>query len=190
MPGLPPGRTSSVKAQDRTFILQTEFKVNPKRAIVTSVSLDGQVIHRVERSYPLEIESDDDLRQAEAAIVSQHEAIARKIISDTADFIRQTKSINISRSDRLGIIPGISYVANIEEKLIDENPPMVYKQANLIMQIGDAISATSRVGPLKLAAIISDQGKFVLDRVEKSGHLVTLKSEADIGTIILEIEGQ
>ncbi|UCC80708.1 MAG: hypothetical protein JSW64_04950 [Candidatus Zixiibacteriota bacterium] len=189
MTGLPPGRTSSVKAQDRTFILQTEFKTKPKRAIVTSVSLEGQVIHKVERSYLLEIENDDDLREAEASIVSQHESIARKIISDTADFIRQTKSIRISRADRLGIIPGIAYVANIEDKLSGDNPPMIYNQAKLITQIGDAIAATSRVGALKLAAIISDQGKFVLDRMEEAGHLVTLKSEAEIGSIISEIEG-
>jgi len=190
MPGLPPGRTSSVKAQGRIFILQTEFKINPKRAIVTTVSLDGQVIHKVERSYPLAVESDDEFREAEAAIVSQHESIARKIIANSADFIKQTKSINISRADRLGVIPGISYVANVEEKLNGENPPMIYQQARLIMQIGDAITATSRAGALKLAAIISDQGKFILDRTEEEGHLVTLKSEADIGRIVSEIENQ
>jgi hypothetical protein len=190
MPGLPPGRTSSVKGQDRIFILQTEFKIKPKRAIVTTVSLDGQVIHKVERSYPLAVESEEEFREAEAAIISQHESIARKIIANSGDFIRQTKSINISRSDRLGVIPGISYVANVEDKLKGDNPPNVYRQAGLIMQIGDAISATSRVGPLKIAAIISDQGKFILDRMEKEGHLVTLKSEADIGHVITEIENQ
>jgi len=190
MPGLPPGRTSSVKAQDKTFILQTEFKINPKRAIVTTVSLDGQVIHRVERSYSQVIESDEDFKNIEAAIVSQHESIARKIIANSSDFIRQTKSIKISRLDRLGVISGIAYVANVEDKLNGENPPMVYRQAKLIMQIGDAITTTSRVGALKMAAIISDQGKFVLDRMEEEGHLVTLKSDADIGHIISEIESQ
>ena len=131
-----------------------------------------------------------DFRETEAAIVSQHESIARKIIANSVDFIRQTKSIKISRSDRLGVIPGIAYVANVEEKLNGENPPMVYQQAKLIMQIGDAITATSRVGALKMAAIISDQGKFVLDRMEEDGHLVTLKNDADIGTLISEIESQ
>jgi hypothetical protein len=190
MPGLPPGRTSSVKAQDKTFILQTEFKTNPKRAIVTSVSLDGQVIHRVERSYSQVIESDEDFKNIEAAIVSQHESIARKIIANSADFIRQTKSIRISRSDKLGVVSGIAYVANIEEKLNGENPSMIYRQAELIMQIGDAITATSRVGALKIAAIISDQGKYILDRMDEQGYLATLKSDADIGHIITEIEKQ
>ncbi len=188
MAGNPAGRTSSVKALDKNFILQTEFKVSPKQSIVTSVTLDGQVIHKVERTYPHVIENEDDLRAAETAINSQHESIAKKIIANGADFIKQTKSINISRTDRLGVIPGISYAVNINEKLAGENPPLVYQQSKMIMDIGDAISASSRVGSLKMAAIISEQGKYILDRVEKEGHLVTLKDETEIGKIITEIE--
>lgn len=190
MAGNPAGRTSSVKANDKTFILQTEFKITPRRAVVTTVSLDGQVIHRVEKAYISDIESEFEFLEAEKAVLSQHESIARKIIANSADFIRQTKSIKISRSDRLGVIPGVSYVADIEEKLNDENPPMIYQQAKLICQICDAISFSSRMGKLKAAAIISEQGKFVLDRIEDVGHLVTLKSEADIGKIIKEINGE
>ena len=190
MPGTPPGRSSSVKAQDRVFILQTEFKISPKRAIVTSVSLEGQVIHRVERAYIQEIETEEEYRHAEEAVISQHESIARKIVSNSSDFIRQTKSIRISRSDKLGIIPGVSYVSNLGEKLESENPPLIFQQSKLILEISDAITANSRVGPLKVAAIISDQGKFILDKSDSGSHLVTLKSEADIGKILMEIENQ
>lgn len=188
MAGIPAGKTSSVKALDRTFILQTEFKLTPKQAVVTSVTLDGQVIHKVERSFPHPIDSEEDYRAAETAIMAQHESIAKKIIANGADFIRQTKSIKISRLDRLGIIPGISYVANIASKLEGETPPLVYHQSKLIMEIADAVSSSSRVGPLKVAAIISDQGNYILDRIEGEGHLVTLKDETDIGKILKEIE--
>lgn len=190
MAGNPAGRTSSVKANDKTFILQTEFKITPRRAIVTTVSLDGQVIHKVEKAYLLDIESEFEFREAETAILSQHESIARKIISNSADFIRQTKSIKISRSDRLGVIPGVAYVADLAEKLDEENPATIYQQAMLINQICDAITASSRMGKHKAAAIITEQGKFVLDRLEEESHLVTLKNEADIGKIILEINGE
>lgn len=190
MAGNPAGRTSSVKANDKTFILQTEFRVTPRQVIVTTVSLDGQVIHKVEKAYLSGIESEAEFREAEKTILAQHESIARKIIANSADFIRQTKSIKISRSDRLGVIPGVSFVANIEEKLSEENPLMIYQQAKLITQISDAISASSRMGKMKIAAIISEQGKFVIDRIEDVGHLITLKGDADIGNIIQEIVGE
>lgn len=188
MPGLPAGRTSSVKALDRTFILQTEFKIKPKQAVVTAVSLDGQVIHRVEKSYTDPIESEEDFKAAEAAIMYQHESIARKIMTNGSDFVRQTKTISISRSDRLGVIPGVSYVANIAERLADENAPMIYRQTELIMQISDVISESSRSGKMKMAAIISDKGKFILDRFGSEAHLITLKNDADIAQVISEID--
>jgi hypothetical protein len=187
MAGNPAGRTSSVKANDKTFILQTEFKITPRQAIVTTVTLDGQVIHKVEKSYLQEIESELEFREAETAILAQHESIARKIIANSADFIRQTKSIKISRADRLGVIRGVSYVADVDKQLEDENSPTIYRQAKLITQICDGISASSRMGSLRAAAIISEQGKYVLDGMGKQRHLVTLKEEADIGKIIPEI---
>ena len=188
MPGLPAGRTSSVKALEKTFILQTEFKIKPKQAVVTAVSLDGQVIHRVERSYTLPIESEEEIKAAEAAITAQHESIARKIMTNGSDFIRQTKSISISRSDRLGVIPGVSYVVDIMEKLNGENPPLIYKQASLILALGDAIAESSRTGKMKMAAVIGDNGKFILDRYEIEAHLISLKNDAEIGQVIAEIE--
>lgn len=188
MPGLPAGRTSSVKAQEKTFILQTEFKIKPKQAIVTAVSLDGQVIHRVEKSYLEPIDSEEDFNEAEAAILIQHESIARKIIQNSSDFVRQTKSISISRADRLGVVPGVSYVADIMEKMNDDKSPLIYQQANLIIQIGDAISESSRSGKMKIAAVFSDKGKFVLDRFNGEAHLISLKNDVDIAQVISEIE--
>jgi hypothetical protein len=87
------------------------------------------------------------------------------------------------------VIPGVSYVADIREKASGDSPLMIYQQANLILQIGDAISKSSRSGKMKMAAIISDKGKFVLDKFGDEAHLLTLKNEAEIGQIISEIEG-
>ena len=81
-------------------------------------------------------------------------------------------------------------LAELGEKLESENPPLIFQQSKLILEISDAITANSRVGPLKVAAIISDQGKFILDKSDSGSHLVTLKSEADIGKILMEIENQ
>ena len=110
MAGVPPGRSSSVRTLNKTFILQTEFRTTPKPIITTSVTLDGQNIHKVERSYGRSWQSEDDFKAVETAIKAQHVGLEMKIQTNGADFIRQTASIKISKLDRLGVIPGVSFV--------------------------------------------------------------------------------
>ena len=187
MAGLPPGRSSSVKTANKTFILQTEFRTTPKTAIVTSVTLDGQIVHKVERSYGQPWEAEEDYKSAETAINSQHSGLERKIKVNGNDFIRQTSSIKISKVDRLGVIPGISFVAPLDEKLAADNPAPIYVQSQLILDIADAVSEASRNGAFKIAAIINDQGKYFVDRDETRGYLVTLRPDAEIGKVLKEV---
>jgi hypothetical protein len=185
---MPAGRTSSVKAQERTFIIQTEFRPDPGPVIISTVSLDGQTVHKIERAYLNPFDTEDGFLAAEAAIVAQHENLARKIRDNAADFIKKTRSIQISKIDRLGIIPGVSYIADIDEKLAGVNPAPIYMQSKLILEIADAISQSSRAGAFGIAAIISEQGKFILDRDEGKGFLLSLKHDAEIGKVLKEAQ--
>ncbi len=189
MAGIPAGRTSSVEALEKVFILQTEFRATPKPVIITSVYLEGRTVHKVERSYSDPFDTEAGFNAAEATIRAQHDGLVKKIKADGADFIRQTRSIKISKADRLGVIPGVSYVANINEKLATENPPAIYIQSMLILAIADAISQSSRSGAFKAGAIINDQGKYIVDRDGGTGFLISLKPDADIGKVLREVQG-
>jgi hypothetical protein len=182
----PAGRTSSVKALNKVFILQTEFLTKPRPRIVTSVALEGQIIHKVERTYDNAVETEEDLKLAEAAVVMQHQNLAKKMQSNGADFIKQTRSIKISAVDRLALIPGVSIAVDIQEKLNGENPLPIYVQARRVSEISQAISSSTKMGPLKLAAIIAEQGKFILSRADGKDNLLSLRPEADLREIISE----
>jgi hypothetical protein len=182
----PAGRTSSVRALNKVFILQTEFQVKPRTRIVTSVALDGQIIHRVERTYDNGLETEEDLRIAEAAVITQHQNLAKKMQTNGADFIKQTRSIKISAVDRMTLIPGISTVADVQEKLDSQDSDPIYTQAKYISEVGDAITNSTKVGPIKLGAILSEQGKFILSRADGKDYILSLKPEADIGDVINE----
>jgi hypothetical protein len=182
----PAGRTSSVRALNKVFILQTEFLIKPRPRIVTSVALDGQIIHKVERTYDSALETDEDLKVAEAAVVAQHQNLAKKMQTNGADFIKQTRSIKISAVDRLALIPGISVVSDIQEKLASPNPHGIYVQAKYVSEIADAITNSTKMGPIKLGAILSEQGKFIISRAEGKDFLLSLKPDADIGEVLNE----
>lgn len=190
MAGVPAGRSSSVKTINKIFILQTEFRTAPKAAIVTSVTLDGQIVHKVERSYSRPWQSENDFKAAEAAIIAQHTGLEKKIRANGSDFIKQTNTIKISKLDRLGVIPGVSFATPIDDKLASDNPSPLYVQSKFILDIADAISESSRSGTFKVAAIISDQGKYLLDRDGSQSYLVSLKPDAEIGKVLKEaLEG-
>jgi hypothetical protein len=182
----PAGRTSSIKASNKVFILQTEFLSKPRPRIITSVALEGQIIHKVERTYDSQIESESEFKNAETAVISQHQNLAKKMQSNGADFVKQTRSIKISAIDRLALIPGITAVADIDEKLSGENPHNIYVQSKLISDIVTSIVSATKMGPLKLAAVVSDQGRFLLTREEEKNYLLSVKPEADIREVINE----
>jgi hypothetical protein len=182
----PAGRTSSVKALNKVFILQTEFLIKPRASIVTSVALDGQIIHKVVRTYDSALETEEDLKVAEAAVFAQHQNLAKKMQTNGADFIKQTRSIKISAVDRLALIPGIAVVSDIQEKLASQNPHGIYVQAKYVSEIADAITNATKMGPIKLGAIISEQGKFILSRADGKDFLLSLKPDADIGVVLNE----
>jgi hypothetical protein len=150
------------------------------------VALDGQIIHRVERTYDNGLETEEELKVAEAAVIAQHQNLAKKMQTNGADFIKQTRSIKISAVDRLALIPGISVVSDVQEKLDGQNPHGIYVEAKYISEIADAITNATKMGPIKLGAIIGEQGKFILSRAEGRDYLLSLKPEAEIGEVINE----
>jgi hypothetical protein len=184
---LPSGRTSAIKALNKNFILQTEFLSKPRPRIITSVALDGQVIHKVERTYDHDLDSETGIIAAESAVLAQHQNLEKKIQFNGADFITQTRSISISVEDRLALISGISYVIDIDEKLADANPHTVYIQSKLLGEIGDAVSAGTKMGPLKVAAINSEHGKFIIDRIEGHSYLLSVKPDAEVAFVLKEV---
>ena len=184
---LPSGRTSAIKTLNKSFILQTEFSSKPRPRIITSVALDGQVIHKIERTYEHQLETEEEIRNAEVAVVAQHQNLAKKIESNGADFIKQTRSINISVEDRLALIPGISSVVDIEVKLAEPNTHGIYIQSKLLCEIGDAVSTVTKMGSLKITAINSEHGKFIIDRVDGRSYLLSLKPEGEMAMILNEV---
>jgi hypothetical protein len=182
----PAGMTSSVRALNKNFILQTEFIARPRPRVVTSVALDGQIIHKVERAYDGSLDSEADLNTAEAAMIAQHQNLARKMQVSGADFIKQTRSIKISPVDRLALVPGVSMVTDVEEKLAAPNPHNIYSQSKLICDIADAVTLSTKMGPLKVSAIITDQGKYIMVKSDGRPYLMTIRPDADIGQVISE----
>lgn len=69
---IPTGRTSLLKDGPQPIQVQTEYAEHPYPRITTTVSNQGQVIHKVEIKLKRVLASDDEARRAEAVLTRQH----------------------------------------------------------------------------------------------------------------------
>lgn len=202
----PAGLTSSVKADNKTFILQTEFLATAKNQkevggqpgpggrIITTVAVGGQIVHRVEKVLPGPIDSPELFSQAEKMVKKQHISVARVIASRPKEFIASAIDIKVSPADRLRVIPGVAEVVEINKESSprsQQEPGFQYpvmenleKIRNLVL----AISQNTRLGKLqKIVGAIEDR-KFLFTGCGGKFYLLNLKSDVDITRILNELE--
>lgn len=72
---IPTGRTSLVKKEDLSLQVQTEYAFRPVPRITTTISREGQVIHKIERALERPISSLEEQDLAENTIRRQHAEI-------------------------------------------------------------------------------------------------------------------
>jgi len=82
----PPGRLSKVSGKEFLIQLQTEFAWHPHPRITTTVVLDGVVIHKIQKDWENNLETDEEKRVATNYISKQHEEV-EKIVKANKDFI-------------------------------------------------------------------------------------------------------
>ncbi|OQX90965.1 MAG: hypothetical protein B6D58_09095 [candidate division Zixibacteria bacterium 4484_95] len=202
----PAGLTSSVKVDDKTFILQTEFLTAPKSKkdvedklssggkIVTSVAVDGQIVHKVEKVLHGFVESSELFSSIETTIKKQHISVARLIASRPREFINSVSEIKISPADRLGVIPGVADVIEIDKEFSQirlqqhklQRP--VIENMEKIRNLLVAISQNTRLGRLKKIVGAIEDRKFLLTGCGGKFYLLNLKDDVDITKLLEDLE--
>lgn len=101
---IPTGRTSLLKDGPQPIQVQTEYAEHPYPRITTTVSNQGQVIHKVEMKLKRALASDDESRRAEAVMARQHsevESIIRQQARNTGqrlDDMQSSQPIDLQRN--------------------------------------------------------------------------------------------
>jgi hypothetical protein len=208
----PAGLTSSVKADNKIFILQTEFLTVPKSQnnvdgklssggrqgpggkIVTSVAVDGQVVHKVEKVLHGFVESSELFSQIEKTIKKQHISVARVIASRPREFVASASEIKVSPADRLRVIQGVAEVVEVNKESSQDfsrQPGFhrpIMENLGKIRNLVFAISQNTRLGRLqKIVGSIEDR-KFLLTGCGGNFYLLNLKNDVDITKILKDLE--
>ena len=203
---IPAGITSSVNAGDKKFILQTEFipatgKVSgyeqSSRApgkIVTTVAIEGQVVHKIDKVYSKPLETGEEFLQAENTVKNQHLSAARRVASKPKEFLNLITEINITPEDKLRLISGVADVIKIdfsgsteETDLPDTQNPLL-KNIHLLRNLVISISQNTRMDKLKKVVGAIGSEKFMLTGFSGNTYYLDLKSDADVAAIFNELE--
>ncbi|GEM_PF-1537382 len=203
---IPAGITSSVKTGNKKFILQTEFiSTTCKKSdseqlseahgkIITTVAIEGQVVHKVDKVYSTPLETEEDFLQAENAVKNQHLSVARKVASKPKEFLNLITQIDITAEDKLRLISGVADVIKIDFSGSNEETDLPFTQSPLLKNIHllrdlvISISQNTRVKKLKKVVGAIGNEKFMLTGFGGSTYYLNLKSDADVAGVIKELE--
>ncbi len=83
----PAGLSNEASSGEKRFCVQTEFAPRPKPRITTSVSLNGEVVQKVENLWEKLPQSEDDKDEIERFLRKQHREVIRDIKEKGEKFV-------------------------------------------------------------------------------------------------------
>ena len=87
----PAGISSEASSGEKKFCVQTEFAPRPKPRITTSVSLNGEVVQKVEKFWEKLPRSEEDKDEIERFLRKQHQEVIENI--------KEKKGIALSKDE-------------------------------------------------------------------------------------------
>jgi hypothetical protein len=79
---IPTGRLSAVEKDGEKVQIQTEFGLYPKPRVTTTVILSGRVLHKQQKEWDAETETQDGQHELEVFLNKQHVDIHKRVESD------------------------------------------------------------------------------------------------------------
>lgn len=152
----PAGRTSSVTWERKTFQVQTEFVIRPNPKLVSSIILDGKLIHKVEKPWKGQVTLEDQ-KEIEQFLKKEHEKIAQALKKNPYDFLSGGKEDFQSQVRRLSELKGIDnpfimmYDGSLlfpdkKDELFTEKFSKTIAQA---LRLASALTDSSRLGEIR-----------------------------------------
>jgi len=93
---LPPGRLSKVSEDGVLLQIQTEFSWRPRPRVATTVSLDGVVLHKIQKDWDAPLETDEQKKVVENFVNKQHDEVVEVIKAKKKELVKGHKGKGIS----------------------------------------------------------------------------------------------
>jgi hypothetical protein len=164
----PAGRTSSLTWEGKVFQVQTEFVTRPNPKVVSSIILDGKLIHKVEKMWKGKL-NEENQEKLEQFLKKEHETVAKALKKNPFDFLSGKEEVFQSQIDKLSNLKEIEnpfilryngsilYTDKKEDKFLDG----VSKILAQSLRIGQALTDSSKLGEIKSGVLDFPSHKII-----------------------------
>ncbi|HKK20933.1 MAG TPA: hypothetical protein VJ983_05620 [candidate division Zixibacteria bacterium] len=183
---IPNGRTSLIKRGNASLQVQTEYAYRPYPRLTTTISNNGQVVHKIEKKLDRPIESFEEQTRVETIMKQQHGEILA-IIREDSSITRaqplepeasepQAPPIEITFRDRLKEIPGVGQVfhLNVDGSFATRASAETFRQEHKV--IFENLNELLGVFPMNSGAT-SNRDRGVLEIERDSLYLISCGDE-------------
>lgn len=202
---IPNGLVSEANFKDAKFCVQTEFAQRPKPRVTTTISLNGEVVKKVENIWERLPQTEEDKQEIEKFLKRQHQQVLEKIKD------RREKLVSSKRKMKEVVPSEETEVPKVEEELsktegvfgyvfISEDKQMITQQISesekkdiedLVRRIKDLsffLPSVTRLGNF-VGGILDLPGCFLLFLPLQTHFLaVKLDSKVDFKNLVKRIK--
>lgn len=90
---IPPGQLGYHKHDDKVLQVQTEFAMRPRPRVTSSVVVDGRIVHKTDREWTENLETEENRQKLEAAIGEQHKATMALVHERAVEFTGELSTV-------------------------------------------------------------------------------------------------
>jgi hypothetical protein len=181
----PPGRLSKVTGQDYMIQIQTEFAWNPQPRITTSVVLDGVIVHKIQKEWKGQLETEEEQQIVGRYINRQHDEV-EKIVKSNQDFIlNYTKSahkdmdfdgiVEIEGVQRAFLLTSDGLMTPFREEEIELEKVQLFEK---LFELVEFLDHMTRMGGMDEAYLVLNDDRILIFRYRDNFLIITLDESA------------
>jgi len=181
----PPGRLSKVSGQDYMIQIQTEFAWNPVPRITTSVVLDGVIVHKIQKEWKGQLETEEEQQIVGRYINRQHDEV-EKIVKSNQDFILNYSKSTVKEMNFEGIaeIEGVQraflltsdgLMTPFREEEIELEKVQLFEK---LFELVEFLDHMTRMGGMDEAYLVLNEDRILIFRYRDNFLRITLEEAA------------
>jgi len=202
----PAGISSEASSGEKKFCVQTEFAPRPNPRITTSISLNGEVVQKVENLWEKLPQSQEDKDEIERFLRKQHRQVMKNIKEDGEKFALSKDTRIAASEEREGrpailkvkeVIRGTQGVTGwvifakddqiIDQDLLDSKDQTVADLTRCTRDLAAFLSFVSKVGHPVGGLLESKEGRMIFIPIVDNFLAVRVNPEVNVKDLVQKI---